>query len=149
MLGKLLRASDGSIPFVPIMVGIIIGAIAMFAYAKFWKPKILFDRGYSFTSASRIPRRIDENGDDGNNNNNNNLAVAGPQQHPQAQPVMTTIDATALSQPAFIDIRQMAAGQIPIPMPQLQTMYDQQEYDDEPDDDEQSDDRDDVEQNDE
>lgn len=40
---KLFATADGKIPFLQIIVGIIIGAISMFAYIKFGKPKFIFD----------------------------------------------------------------------------------------------------------
>lgn len=43
MFSKLLTSSDGKIPFLQIIIGAILGAIGMFVYAKFWKPKILFE----------------------------------------------------------------------------------------------------------
>ena len=42
MLTKLLMDSQGNIPYMQILIGIIIGAVAMLAYAKFCRPKILF-----------------------------------------------------------------------------------------------------------
>lgn len=48
---KLFTASDGKIPFLQILIGIIVGAIGMFIYVKFWKPKILFDNVESIAGA--------------------------------------------------------------------------------------------------
>ena len=42
-MSKFLTASDGKIPFLQILIGIIVGAIGMFIYAKFWKPNMLFE----------------------------------------------------------------------------------------------------------
>ena len=39
---KFLQASDGKMPFMQILLGIVVGALGMFVYVKFWKPKILF-----------------------------------------------------------------------------------------------------------
>lgn len=43
MLGKLLYASDGKIPFLQIALGIIIGVVGFFVYAKYYRPVILFN----------------------------------------------------------------------------------------------------------
>ena len=43
MIGKLLTGSDGKIPYMQILIGILIGAIGMLVYAKMMRPKILFE----------------------------------------------------------------------------------------------------------
>src|SRR3954468_20982155 len=42
MFKRLFTSADGKIPFLQIIIGIVLGAISMFAYCKFCKPKLLF-----------------------------------------------------------------------------------------------------------
>ena len=42
MFAKLFTTGEGKIPFVQIALGVIVGAIGMLIYARFYKPKILF-----------------------------------------------------------------------------------------------------------
>lgn len=46
MFSKFLAGVDGKIPIFQIVLGVIIGAIAMFLYAKFMKPSFLYE-GFS------------------------------------------------------------------------------------------------------
>lgn len=55
MLAKLFTTGDGRIPFVQIALGIIIGAVGMLIYARFYKPKILFPESTSSTSTVAAP----------------------------------------------------------------------------------------------
>jgi hypothetical protein len=51
MFAKLFTAGNGKIPFIQIILGVIIGAVGMLVYAKFYKPKLLFPESQS------LPRR--------------------------------------------------------------------------------------------
>ena len=42
MISKLLATSDGKIPFLQILIGLIVGAIGMIVYVKFKKPDFIF-----------------------------------------------------------------------------------------------------------
>ena len=112
MLGKLLTTADGKIPYLQIAIGIIIGIIGMFAYAKFYKPKILFEDSLLAAPVTNGKRRVDQQ-----------------QQQQQSihqqinEPQVEAVETTTISTPSFIDISQM--GQ---PMPKLQTIFEQDEY---------------------
>lgn len=43
MLMSLLKNSDGSVPYLPILISLIIGAIIALAYVKFKKPAFILD----------------------------------------------------------------------------------------------------------
>lgn len=125
MFGKLLTASDGKIPFVQIVIGVIIGAIAMFLYAKFWKPKMLFDDSSNSLSPTRESKLIKDVKNE-LKEDPRRRKVSG-----QQQPMVETIETTVItpSQPSFVDLRNLnSGGQIPMPMPKLPTMYEQDEY---------------------
>lgn len=58
-LSRLFTTADGSVPIIQIIAGMVLGAIAMFAYAKICKPKYLYEDlslfGRSAAPASQIP----------------------------------------------------------------------------------------------
>jgi hypothetical protein len=140
---KLFTASDGKIPFLQILIGIIVGAIGMFIYVKFWKPKILFDNVESIAGigvSQPLPAP-----------NTNAKIQMQPQQQPPQQPMQQTMQQPVqssngnvpqgtirMSPPmmsngeAYIEIQHM---QMPS-MPPLATIYEAEEEPEEETDDE-------------
>ena len=118
MISKMLTTADGKIPFLQIIIGVIVGAIGMFLYAKFCKPPWLF------TPAPSASAALQDVKDAANKVIKNDQPVT-QQQEPQVLP-RTRVEPQTVG-PSFIDLRAMA-----IPMPKLPTVYENDEYSNEP-----------------
>jgi hypothetical protein len=122
MLTRLFATSDGKIPFLQILVGVIIGAIGMFVYAKFWKPKLLFDHKLPLSSPSQEPFRETQQ-----------FVVRSPTHNRGNEEASTVVPADVVepngqyedpnSQPAYIEIQQVSMPS----MPNLTPIYEAQE----------------------
>jgi hypothetical protein len=109
----LFTTSDGKIPFLQIFVSLIIGAVAMFLYAKIYKPKILFESIGPATMSDAV-------------------AAALPRPAPQQISVPATTVVPASVEPSqqpssFLDMQDMAH------MPKLPHIYRQDDYTNEDD----------------
>jgi len=124
MLGKLFTTADGKIPFLQIAIGILLGAVAMFLYAKFYKPKLLFQ-----DSIALVPGRAEVGVPKA-------PSVVAPHQTQQTVSPLP-MEATTLAQPSFLDLNDVTAGG-QIQMPKLGN-YKQEEYTNEDTDDEEDD----------
>jgi len=126
MLTKLLSV-DGKIPVLQILIGILIGAIGMFVYAKFYRPKILYE-------TETVEELKTENGKQIKNTVKQQIQQQPTQRQQQQQQqqqrneqIISEVEPAEISAPSFIDIRQV--GAIPLAMPKLSTMYrEQDEY---------------------
>lgn len=140
-MSKFLTASDGKIPFLQILIGIIVGAIGMFVYAKFWKPKMLFENEnleipqpqIAATAAAPVAQQPQRQ----------STAQQAPkqQQHPQTGNVkLNGVNGGNMRMPIMPDGEAQAyieIQQIPMPsMPPLATVYETEEYSQDPDDEE-------------
>ncbi len=56
-IGKLFTTSDGKVPFVQIALGLILGAIGVLVYVRFYKPAFLFPPSTTSTQQRSIPVR--------------------------------------------------------------------------------------------
>lgn len=113
MIAKLFRTSEGSIPFMQIILGAIIGAIAMLVYAKFCKPKILYDETVTIpigpsVADPRLPQ--------------NQVKVSGKN-------VPAPVVAQTESAPVLFDIASIAPIQNDIQMPQLPSLHEIEDED--------------------
>ena len=60
-LGNLLKNSDGSVPWLPIIIAMILGAVIALLYAKFKKPSFLFENHTPVCGYPVIPPRPNTN----------------------------------------------------------------------------------------
>lgn len=125
MLTNLFIASDGKIPYVQIIVGIVIGAIGMLIYAKFFKPQFILDTLNDRKSKS---------------------ATTVKQQQQQQQK-----KSSSKSNPVVLDLHtlahQNATEKQPISMPKFPTLSTLSTVSQEDDDDDDEDDEDDESEN--
>jgi hypothetical protein len=118
MLGKLFTTADGKIPFLQIAIGIMIGALAMFIYAKFYKPKILFQDTYpSLRSPTKIPPQIDTNAQEQSHAHAHLQVQSAPKQSVGRVP----------GHPTFLDMNDISPSE-QVKMPKLPQIYKQDEY---------------------
>ena len=131
-----LLSVDGKIPVLQILIGIIIGAIGMFLYAKFYRPKVLYE-------TELIEEIKAENGKQVKGTVRQQKSQQQPTQVQREQVIVETTDGNSgnnghhMPGPSFVDLRQ-----IPLAMPKLSAMYaEQEDYpEDEEDEDEDEDD---------
>jgi hypothetical protein len=128
MVTKLLMV-NGSIPYLQIIIGIIIGAIGMFIYAKFYRPKILYDDDVFIEDVVVKKSDMRPSG--------TKKQQLQQQQQQQDNILDDDVNVTFTQQPppTFIDLR----GTIPMPMPNLSAMYQKQEYEEQSEDDDDDD----------
>lgn len=134
MLAKLFRTSEGNIPFLQIIIGAILGAVGMFIYAKFFRPKILYEENiHSPIRPSVADGPGPEDTREGNTVKINNKSVPAP--------VMATSD----SAPVLFDIGTLHDSRNRLPqLPSLKQLQDDDDEEEE-DEDEDDDDEDEVE----
>lgn len=100
---------NGSIPYVQILLGILVGAIGMYVYAKMYKPKFLYDDDDTekFSVTKKVTKK--QKSDPVQDVEEREEVVERKYEQPP---------------PTFIDLRST----IPIPMPNLTQMYEQEHY---------------------
>jgi hypothetical protein len=121
-IAKMLTASDGKIPYLQILIGVAIGVIGMFFYAKFCRPKILFEE----TSIALDPVAA----------NDQLLAQTATATRMKAKAVPAPVHAQTNASPVLLDIRTLVPNEKNMPKLPMEELT-EDETEDEEDEDEQ------------